>query len=79
MVETPIWRADFNAVLHLDAQGLAVELKSKTYPISGFLDIHPQTPSSTVRTSLEMVDTLIWRADFNAVICLDVRGLVVEI
>ena len=37
-------------------QALVLEIWWETYPILPFLNIHPQTPSSTVRTSFKRVD-----------------------
>src|SRR5437762_559916 len=57
----------------------ASEIWPKMCPRSRFLNIHPQTPSSTFRTPLEMVDTPIRCAESNAALHFPVRPLLLEV
>src|SRR5256885_1959124 len=48
------------------------------FPVVRFLNLHPQAPSSTVRTPLERVDTPTRCAESNASLHFPVRPLLLE-
>src|SRR5205814_146891 len=78
-VDTPIRCAESDGGVRLDVRALPMEIWPKTCPISRFFNIHPQTPSSAVRTSFESVDTPIRFAESDGGVRLDVRALLKEI
>src|SRR5204863_274122 len=78
-VDTPIRCAESDGVVRLDVSALLREIWPKMCPISRFLNIHPQTPSSTVRTSLERIDGHIRCAESDGLVRFDVCALPTEI
>src|SRR5205814_1780066 len=56
-----------------------MEIWQKTCPIFPFLNLHPQTPSSTVRTSFKWVDGPIRCAESDCNVRFDVHASVMEI
>ena len=79
MVDTHIRCVESDSDIRLDVRALDMEIWPKTCPISRFLNIHPQTPLSTVRTSLKHVDGPIWCGESDDVVRLDVRACPAEI
>src|SRR5437667_181975 len=77
-VDTPIRCAESNAALHFPVRPLLLEAEAKTFPILPFLNLHPQAPSSTIRTPLERVDTPIRCAESSAALHSPVRPLLLE-
>src|SRR6266480_4059709 len=78
-VDTPIRCAESDGGLHLDVHALLTEIWPKTCPRSRLLNIHPRTPSSTVRTSVERVDTPIECAESDGVFRLDISTMVIDL
>src|SRR5436309_3067043 len=78
-VDGPIRCAESDGNVRFDVHALVMEIWQKTCPILPFLNIHPQTPSSTVRTSFKSVDRPIRCAESDGDDRSDVRALCVEI
>src|SRR5205814_1352916 len=74
-VGTPIRCAESNVALHFPVWSLLLEAEAKTFPILPFLNLHPQAPSSTVKTPLERVDTPTRCAESNAALHFPPYGL----
>src|SRR5438876_12385221 len=78
-VDTPIRCAESDGGVHLDVRALLTEIWPKTCPRWRLLNIHPRPPSSTVKTSIERVDTPIQCAESDDGVRLDVPALLTEI
>ena len=78
-VDGPIRCAESDGNVRFDVHATLMEIWLKTCPILPFLNIHPQTPPSTVRISFERVDARIRCAESNGVTRLAIRALVREI
>jgi len=77
-VFTPILCAESDGAIHFLVSSLVVEGEAKMFPISHFSNDNPQTPSSTVSTSLKNVYTPIRCAESNGTIYFPVSSLVIE-
>src|SRR5437667_101927 len=77
-LDTPIRCAESNRTIRFAVSLLVLEAEAKTFPILPFLNPHPLTPSSTVRTSLEQVNRPFRRAESNGGVHLAVGPLVLE-
>src|SRR5437667_380008 len=78
IVSRRILRPESNRVIRFTECLLLLPAEPKTFPILRFLNPHPLTPSSTVRTSLKQVNTPFRRAESNGGVRLAVRPLVLE-
>src|SRR5437762_13226909 len=65
-VDGPIRCAESDGDVRFDVHALVMEIWRKTCPILSFLDIHPWTPSSTVRRSFKWVDGTMFSAESDA-------------
>jgi len=64
-VISPSWRAEFNGATHFHISPLVPKAEGKTFPKSRLLNLHLQTPWSTVKTSFEKIDTPIRCAELS--------------
>ena len=78
-VYTPILCAESDGAIHFLVSSLVVEGEAKTFPISHFANDNPQTPSSTVSTSLKNVYTPIRCAESNGTIHFPASSLVIQV
>ena len=78
-VNGPIRCAELDGVVRLAVRALVLQIWWKTCPILPFLNIHPQTPSSTVRTSFRRVYGANRCAESNGDVRLAMQALVLEI
>src|SRR5437667_313664 len=74
-VYTPIRCAESGGGVRLVVRALLTDIWLKMRPISRFVNLHPQTTSSTVRTSVERVHTPIRGAECDGIVSFGVRSL----
>src|SRR5437667_49881 len=78
-VDGPIRRAESDGLVRLALRSLFLQLSPTTCPILKFFNLHPQSASSRVRTSVERVDTPIRCAESDGAFRLDISATVMEL